>query len=358
MAIRYAVLGTGLMGVEHIHNLRLQPDAELVAVSDPEPRSHTWAREAAGWEVPAFLDNEEMVEETRPDALIVASPNHTHAEVLEPLWQYGTHLLIEKPLCTTLEDTSHVVAKAARHPGVVWVGMEYRYMPPVAELVRGVHDGEVGTLRMLALREHRFPFLPKVGDWNRFNRNSGGTLVEKCCHFFDLMRLIVRREPVRVMASAAQDVNHLDESYDGTTPDIWDNGFVVFDFEGGVRAALDLCMFAEGSRYQEEIAATGDEGKLECFLPKASEGECLLVSGQRSGEVSTRTLEVDPELMAAGHHHGSTYYEQQAFARAIRGEGPVEVTAEDGHLAVAMGVAAQIAAAEHRVVEMTEVLQG
>ncbi|MEZ5177594.1 MAG: Gfo/Idh/MocA family oxidoreductase [Acidimicrobiales bacterium] len=64
-----------------------------------------------------------------------------------------------------------------------------------------------------------FPFLAKVGDWNRFNRNTGGTLVEKCCHFFDLMNQVVDDTPVRVLASGAQDVNHLDEAYDGEVPD-------------------------------------------------------------------------------------------------------------------------------------------
>jgi len=55
----------------------------------------------------------------------------------------------------------------------------------------------------------------QVNNWNRFNINSGGTLVEKCCHFFDLMRLFVGANPVRVMASGAIDVNHKDEIYDG-----------------------------------------------------------------------------------------------------------------------------------------------
>jgi predicted dehydrogenase len=55
----------------------------------------------------------------------------------------------------------------------------------------------------------------QVNNWNRFNKNSGGTLVEKCCHFFDLMTLIANSRPVRVMASGAQDINHLDEIYDG-----------------------------------------------------------------------------------------------------------------------------------------------
>jgi predicted dehydrogenase len=58
-----------------------------------------------------------------------------------------------------------------------------------------VQAGAVGTPRMVAIREHRFPFLVKVGNWNRFSANTGGTLVEKCCHFFDLMNLILRERP-------------------------------------------------------------------------------------------------------------------------------------------------------------------
>lgn len=53
----------------------------------------------------------------------------------------------------------------------------------------------------------------QVDNWNRFNRNTGGTLVEKCCHFFDLMTLIMGRKPRRVIASGSQAVNHLDEVY-------------------------------------------------------------------------------------------------------------------------------------------------
>ena len=116
------------------------------------------------------------------------------------------------------------IAKAAEdYPALFWVGLEYRYMPPVTRFIERVQAGETGAVRMMSIREHRFHFLPKVGDWNRFNRNTGGTLVEKCCHFFDLMNLIADSRPVRVMASGAQDVNHLDESYDGEVPDILDN---------------------------------------------------------------------------------------------------------------------------------------
>ena len=139
-------------------------------------------------------------------------------------------------------------------------------MPPITSFIEHV-DLVTGGIKMLTIREHRFPFLRKIGDWNRFNVNSGGTFVEKCCHFFDLMRLITNSEPKRIMASAGQDVNHLDEVYDGKKSDILDNGYVIVDFENGTRAMLELCMFAEGSKYQEEIIATGPKGKLEAKIP-------------------------------------------------------------------------------------------
>ena len=135
-------------------------------------------------------------------------------------------------------------------------------MPPIAKFISEIKKGTIGKLKMLTIREHRFPFLVKVDNWNRFSHNTGGTLVEKCCHFFDLMRLITESEAVRVFASGGQDVNHLTESYNGKIPDIIDNAFVIVDFKNGVRGLLDLCMFAENSRLQEEICGVGKKGKI------------------------------------------------------------------------------------------------
>jgi len=351
--IRYGLVGAGMMGIEHLRNVQLLEGARIVAASDPHAPSLDWARLTAaehGDDLALYGTHPEMLAAESLDAVIVASPNATHAEILEPVFETDLHVLVEKPLCTTLEDARRVVAAAEQHAGVVWVGMEYRYMPPVARLLAELRAGTAGRLKMLAIREHRMPFLPKVGDWNRFAINTGGTLVEKCCHFFDLMRHLTAQEPVRVYASAAQDVNHLDERYDGRTPDILDNAFVTVDFDAGTRALLDLCMFAEGSRNQEEIAATGDRGKIECFIPDSS----VVIGTRNPRRIETHEIPVEPHILAAGFHHGSTYYEHVRFLEAIRSGAPPEVTAHDGMLAVAMGIAAERSAATGRPVEMRE----
>ncbi len=355
--VRYGLIGTGMMGVEHINNLAITPGAVVTAIADPVATSLGWARAALGDRadgVAAFDSAAALAASGRCDAVIVASPNHTHRDTLVPLFDAGLHILCEKPLATTIADARWIVERAAQSPGIFWTAMEYRYMPPAADFIAQVHSGAVGPLRMLSIREHRFPFLVKVGDWNRFAANTGGTMVEKCCHFFDLMRLITRSEPVRVYCSGGMDVNHLDEDYGGRRPDIIDNSFTTVDFANGVRAMLDLSMFADGAENQEEITAVGDAARLDVFIPAGA-----IVHSPRTGfgnpkRPSRRVVAVDPAALAAGSHHGSTYYEHQRFNAAVRGAGPVEVSAHDGLMAVAIGTAAEISAREHRAVTMAE----
>jgi myo-inositol 2-dehydrogenase / D-chiro-inositol 1-dehydrogenase len=364
--LRYGFIGAGMMGCEHIRNVESLPGAVAVAAADPHGPSLQAAADAAGGELALHTDVAAMLAAEDLDVVVVSTPNMTHRDVLEQVWGSDLHVLVEKPLCTTVPDAVAVREAAARHPGLVWVGLEYRYMPPVARFIDTVRSGAAGEVRMLSVREHRFPFLAKVGDWNRFTRNTGGTLVEKCCHFFDLMNVVLPGRPVRVLASGGQDVNHLDEAYaterdPAEVPDILDNAFVIVDYDDGRRALLDLCMFAEGSRWEQELVATGDAGKVEVHLPNFMElargRRPELVVGSRGPDwpVSERPVDGDDGIGHVGAHHGASFLEHAAFRDAIRSGGAPKVTVDDGVLSVAMGVAAHRSIDEGRPVTLAEV---
>ena len=248
--INYGIIGCGMMGQEHLRNIALLPDTNVVAIFEPDAGMAGIAKTLAP--NAKFCDSiDALLAIEALDCLVIISPNFVHLEQLEQIAQTRSlPILVEKPLFTDPNAFARINAFCDTYPSPVWVAMEYRYMPPITALRAEVEEA-TGGIKMLSIREHRFPFLEKVGDWNRFNAKSGGTFVEKCCHFFDLMRLLTKSEPVRIMASAGQNVNHLDEVYDGQTSDIIDNGYVIVDFENGMRAMLELCMFAEGSRYQD-----------------------------------------------------------------------------------------------------------
>jgi len=364
--IHYGIIGCGMMGQEHLRNIALLEGTRVSAIFEPDAQM---AADSLTFAPGAKLVNsvEALLAVEDLDCILIASPNFRHVEQLEALAATRPlPVLVEKPLFTDAAHLARLDAFRAAYPAPVWVAMEYRYMPPVATLLTEA-EAATGGIRMLTIREHRFPFLEKVGDWNRFNRFTGGTFVEKCCHFFDLMRLALKSEPLRVLASGGMDVNHLDETYEGETPDIFDNGYVIVDFANGARAMLELCMFAEGSRYQEEISAVGPKGKIEAHVPGpgrfwpahlgAAPVPQVVVSPRAPQGPQVRDIPVDPTLLEAGDHNGSTFYQHRGFLEMVRGQrAQPEVSLEDGRMAVLMGMAAQRSMTEHRAVDLAELL--
>ncbi len=361
--IRYGIIGCGMMGQEHLCNIDLTPNAEVAAIYEPDANmvriSQILAPNATF--VGSLAD---LLDFPDLDCLLIASPNFCHAaQIVEIAQTNPLPLLVEKPLFTDPDDAERLKDVFRNYPDPIWVAMEYRYMPPVARFIEQAQE-VTGGIQMLTIKEHRFPFLQKVLDWNRFNRFSGGTMVEKCCHFFDLMRLILKDEPVRVTASIGQAVNHISEQYHGETPDIDDHGYVIVDFQKGARAMLELCMFAEGAKYQEEICAIGRQGKIETFIPgpqrfwpseRGPAPEPLIVQSPRgkTGH-STQTVPVPKDILSAGDHNGATYYQHLGFQAVVRGEiATPEVSAMDGLASVLMGQAAQKAAKERAVINLS-----
>ncbi|WP_298436149.1 Gfo/Idh/MocA family oxidoreductase [uncultured Jannaschia sp.] len=347
--IRYGLIGAGMMGQEHIRNINLLDDARVTAVADPDEAmrrlSMATAESARG-----FLTADDLIAEGECDVYLVAAPNDLHAGLLQRLMATDKPILVEKPLATTTAACRDLLNMAKGRRAPIWVAMEYRYMPPIQRLLQAIEQGAVGDPRMVSIREHRFPFLPKVDDWNRFNARTGGTLVEKCCHFWDLMRLIVKSDPVRVYASGGVDVNHRDERYAGGVPDIVDNAYVIVDFANGTRGMLDLCMFAEGSHWQEFVAVTGPKARCDAlipgparFAPDGAPREAEFVTSVRALKEEVReVIHTPPELLIAGDHHGSTFYQHQRFLELVRRGGNVpEVTLEDGYWSVLVGEAAE-----------------
>jgi myo-inositol 2-dehydrogenase / D-chiro-inositol 1-dehydrogenase len=352
--IRYGIVGCGSMGREHIENINALPGAQVTAIADTVESSRDAALALCNTPPQVFEDHRALLASGLCDAVVIATPNFTHIAVMRDALATDLHILIEKPVVTKMEDGIELMRLAQGKKGIVWVAQEYRYMPPVAEMIRMAHAGDVGRIQQVSIREHREPFYPKVGDWNRFSANTGGTLVEKCCHYFNLMDLVLGEKPQRVFASGGQRVNHLDERYEGRTPDILDSAFVIVEYPSGARAMLDLCMFAENSIDSEHITVVGDTGKLESLLPaltlrhgKREDWGTRKVWGEPSGSgkgVSVRRV-WDTNIKYAGQHFGASYIEHQRFAAAIRAGSAPEVSLEDGLRSVATGLAA------HRSIE-------
>jgi myo-inositol 2-dehydrogenase/D-chiro-inositol 1-dehydrogenase len=248
------------------HEPSLEKAQKIIRESQLNPAMNLNVRE------PIILRDEEDLLElaSRIDLLVIASPNHMHTPSILKWGRHDLTILVEKPVAVSQEqhDRLREFASGPDWRARLWVAMEYRYIPAIAKLLSLLPS--VGELKMITIRENRYPFLHKIGKWNRDCNKTGDTLVEKCCHFFDLFRLITRQEVVlsKVRALAQRGINYQDELDSHETP-IIDSAYVTMPFQknqepqsnkratSSIIGCLELCMYAEGSRHQEEIIVTG-----------------------------------------------------------------------------------------------------
>ena len=130
--LKYGLLGGGMMGREHIQNIALTSNAEVVAVAEPNQEMQS---KCLGLVPDAkMMSSLSDLLKQDIDALVIATPNYQHADqLLEVMARSDLPILVEKPLVTNIDDVARIQAAAASHRAPIWVAMEYRYMPPLVE---------------------------------------------------------------------------------------------------------------------------------------------------------------------------------------------------------------------------------
>ncbi len=348
---KLAVIGLGVNGRGHIVSALTEGRSVIRGIYDPHEGSVQAAIEAHQQVAPAghvlrYRTVDEAVEDGEVDGYIVATPNYTHLDVLKKVLEAGKPVFLEKPMASTVTDARTIMELVRRSKARVQVGLQYRYkamyVEAIAELLERRSIGEIKTLR---ISEHRIPFLDKVEQWNKFSELSGGTLVEKCCHYFDLFNLFAQARPTCVLASGSQAVNYPDFEYRGRSSDILDNADVIVEYANGVRANFDLCMFAP--MFYEELVACGTGGRLRTY-----EQEDFTSADSFKSSLEIHPGEMRParysEPRYAGvirqlGHSGADFFAQSAFVDFIQDpEAPVP-TVEEGLWSVVVGAAAEAA---------------
>ena len=204
---KFNVIGSGNNGCEHIMVTLLEGRATVHGVYDPNPGSIAKAKMtiqqfAPGQELKVYESLVDACNDPEVDGLIISTPNYTHLNVLKVASKSGKHIFMEKPMATTVADAYEIVKIGNNYDPVLQIGLQYRYK---AIYVEAIHEALVrkslGEIKMINILEHRFPFFDKVNQWNKFSKYSGGTLVEKCCHYFDMLNMFAQARPEVVMAT-------------------------------------------------------------------------------------------------------------------------------------------------------------
>jgi len=360
----FGFIGCGNMGQEHMFNTLLEGRAGIGGIYDQAERSSAHAvkrLQAAGHTTPPKIYSSIQDACADPDthALIISTPNHTHIDVVREVAGCDKALFLEKPIATTVADAMEIYELLSTHPHPVQIGLQYRYKSVYAEAIEEVFNrASLGQVHSVHMLEHRFPFLDKVDQWNKFDTNTGGTLVEKCCHYFDLINLFAGGHPRRVYATGSQGVNFKEFERDGRKADGLDQANVLIEYDNGATGNFSLNMFTPGSR--EELIICGDQGRLHTVESSRLGGRNQNTLSLWAGDNGT-SREVSPSYpphIASAGHHGSTFYEHVALVELLLGNTSPQVNPPslvDAVWSVLVASAAQQSIAESRPVDVFDI---
>ena len=208
---RFALVGTGARAELFTSGITVDHSdvAELVALADTNPTrlaAHNRRLEALGVApVPTYAadDFAAMLAKERVDAVVVSTVDATHDRYIVAALDAGCDVIVEKPMTTDEEKCRRVLEAARRSSGSVTVTFNYRYNPvheKVREVLASGAIGEIASVHFEWLLDvrHGADYFRR---WHRDKANSGGLLVHKASHHFDLVNWWLGAEPVGVTAS-------------------------------------------------------------------------------------------------------------------------------------------------------------
>lgn len=299
--IRVAVIGAGVMGRNHARIYADIEHVQLVGVMDTNIKLATEVGSLYG--LPTYSCLSSMLMETRPHAVSVANPASTHCETTITALNAGAHVLVEKPIATSVSEAIRMSEEAECTGKILMVGHILRF-DPLVKWLRTNGRSEVGEITRISIKR-KGPKPSRISDV--------GIVLDLATHDIDFLRHFLKTDPVRVTADIKRDR--------GTTL----NNFVSasFEFENNVHAAIELDW--NSPHPIRQVTVDGTNGSL--FLDFVS-GEIrkspidqefqIRIAMQNSNRPSTEPLK--DELLA--------------FTAAIRNRRNPPVTALDGLLAL------------------------
>lgn len=199
--LRIALIGAGIMGRQHYQHLRRLAQAQLCAVADPGPQTGAFAVDCG---VACFADHRQMLDQARPDAVIVANPNNLHVATALDCVEAGVPVLLEKPVGVHLDEVRALVEASRRRGVPVLVGHHRRHNPLIAKARQVIADGKLGRLiNVTALWQLQKPDSYFETPWRR--EPGAGFLLTNLIHDLDLLRHLCG-EVVQVQAFTRNDV--------------------------------------------------------------------------------------------------------------------------------------------------------
>lgn len=216
---KVAVIGVGSMGVNHARVYSELKDVELVGITDADSAKAELI--AKKYNTCAFKDHRELIEKAKPDAVSVSVPTSMHETIAADALNSGAHVLVEKPIASTIEEGQRIIECAKKADRKLMVGHIVRFNPAIRELKKQLDSGRLGRIIQIFCRRAG-PFPARIRDV--------GVVIDLAPHDLDVMRYFTGFDPIRLFAETTQNIN----------TDHEDLLFAMLRFPEGITGALEI----------------------------------------------------------------------------------------------------------------------
>jgi myo-inositol 2-dehydrogenase / D-chiro-inositol 1-dehydrogenase len=289
--MRVGLVGYGAWGRVHAAAIARIPELSLAAVMCASDAS----AQAATADLPGadlYRDFKALLRDQTVDLVDIVAPNNLHAEMAVLALEAGKHVLLEKPMATTLADAERVVAAAERSEMYLGVGLQLRISKQWARVRDLIAEGAIGRLRYANLPLFRRPFRGGSSNWRHTSDRVGSWILEEAIHYIDLLLWYFRERGLPIEVSADGVPSPLGAGmHDAFT--------CTLRFADGAYAVLSQCV--GGFEHSLMLEVAGDGGALrtwwagamdrtetpdfELKLHRTGAAEAEVVAIEKSGEV-------------------------------------------------------------------------
>ncbi|GAB3137286.1 Gfo/Idh/MocA family oxidoreductase [Micromonospora sonneratiae] len=334
--MRIALLGAGRIGTAHAANLHVHREVSQLIIVDPEVGRARAAAEALD---AAYTDDVEAAFATGPDAVVIATPTATHADLILRAIAAGIPVFCEKPVAMTVRQTVDVARRVAESGVPVQIGFQRRFDAGYLAARAALQAGEVGTLHRLHLVTG--DPAPPHADYIPL---SGGIFRDCHIHDFDIARWLTGADVVEVYATGA----NRGAAFFAEADDV-DTATTILTFTDGTLATVQGSRY-NGAGYDVRVELAGTLATYVVGLDPRSP--------LRSAEPGV-TAPVEPAWPDFWHRFRPAYAaEIAAFVDVVAGRTASPCTVDEALEALYVAEAAELSRHERRPVRVDEVRLG
>lgn len=341
---KVALLGAGFIAEIHAESYaRFVPDAELVAVySRTKQNAQTFADKHG---IPHAFDSiEELLATVDCDVVDICVPNFQHYEACMAAARANKHVIIEKPLCFTLEQADEMIAACKANGKFLMYAEELCFAPKYERVRAIVESGAVGDIFMLKQAEQHSG--PHSRWFYEADKAGGGVLMDMGCHAFAWFRWMLGNAPVKSVYADMSQVMH--------DTDAEDHSLVMVEFEAPHGKVIGLAQnsWCKQGGMDDHMEILGTKGVAYGDLFRGNSSTVYSIDGydyasEKAGATHGWTFPIFEEAFNQGYPH-----ELKHFIHCVRtGEQPL-VTGEDGRAVLEILYAAYASAKLGRKVEL------